>query len=76
MPQLVLDFAGKKDNSISFRASDRLKDKLEYLTKRLGHKSLSELCELYIIECASRDEAILEVKDARGERIIVNIGSV
>lgn len=76
MAQLVLDFAGKKDNSISFRASDRLKEKLEYLAKRLGHKSLSDLCAMYVIECASRDEAILEVKDARGEKLFVNIGSV
>lgn len=74
--QIQIDFQGKKDNAVSFRATDELKSMLETVRKKRGFESLSELLEEYAIECATRDMGKLLLAESRNGKITVSLGTV
>jgi hypothetical protein len=72
--QLKLDFNGKKTERITFAASEELKGTLEKLVKDLNRDCISKLVEEYVIECAFRDRAKIELLKSRGDKRFVDMG--
>jgi len=74
--QLEINFPGKKDNSISFRATDDLKNDLDRVRKALNRDSISDLVQEYVIECVFRDLGKISLLKSRGDRRFVSMDKV
>jgi len=49
---------------------------MEQNAKDLGYKSLSELMEVYAIECTTRDRGKLMLLKARGQKVNFNMAQL
>ena len=70
--QLKLDFSGKLENPVTFKATDDLKSMLVSVAKDLN-MDVSELVREYVTECVFRDKGKIELLKGRGQTLFVNV---
>lgn len=70
--QLRLDFSGKKEERITFAATEDLASMLKEVAEILN-RDPSELAREYVIECVTRDKGKLMLLKSRGEKLYIDI---
>jgi hypothetical protein len=66
-PRPILSDPGKKTERVTFTASDDLAEMLKRLADRMG-TSVSEYCQVCVIECASRDIGKILLIQAKADK--------
>jgi hypothetical protein len=70
--QLKLDFNGKLEHPVTFKATEDLKSMLSSVAKDLN-QDVSELVREYVTECVFRDKGKIELLKGRGQSVFVNM---